>query len=1643
VRRHAKASSAGSISSRGSRLGSIRRGALATRASSPSADGSGASSTAHLARSRAFALPFGVALLATLVLVAGAAASKNVFTWIGTTSSGSLGGQLNTPQGVAVNNTGTGGASAGDIYVADSSNNRVDVFSSAGAFKFAFGQDVVSTGTDNAGTGFEVCKANPPSDDVCKAGITSVSPAPGGEMSLPQGIAINQSDGSIYVSDRGFIRVQKFSATGAFQAAWGQDVVNAGTGNNPAQPAKQSLTVDAAAGQFKLTFKGQTTGDLNYNDPPATIQTALQGLSTIGAGNATVTGGADCTAACTIAFASALNNSPQPLLTSSNGTTPLSGGTTSTAIIASTQTGSSGFEVCTPASTSCKTGVTGATAGAFASTFSGYLAVAPAGSPNAGDVLVADPANRRVQEFDSSGAFVRAFGFDVAATPTGSGTSFEVCSAAGFDVCKIAAASGSGSGQFANNTPTRIAEDSTGAIYTVEPATNFRVQQFTLPANVPTPQGAYVGASLTGTAATSTPTDVQIGAANHLYVVKAFTAGTGTPPATSAERRILEIDPTLNAGAGGLADTHMAGAAINSVNGLGVDGAAGRLLVSSTTSGHRVYMLDNPISPPALVVNDITTKTDTTATFTGTVDPQGGNVSGCKFQYSTDPSFSGATTVNENGCDSLAIGGGAQAVGESVTGLLPNTHYYVRLQASRPFVPNSTVTSFTKSFDTDSVPPVLTDPGATEVSDTSARLVVTIDPRNSATGYVFEYGTTPALGSSTAPLNIGGGTTPITVSQVVSGLAKDTDYWFRAVATNAFGSTASTQATFHTRAAPLPLPEDRAYEQVTPPDKNAGDASPVAFQALAHSAALAPGGDAAAFCTTSLFGEPANQLSKVCSPYVTRRTADGWRTLNPLPHYCPNDARTGGTYFYIGSPVVFPSPDFSHAAFDMYEYPGDCAVLDPTVASPSINLYRTDLGADPLAYDRLQPNGRDIFGDTLPKFLGSDDFGSIDFEGIGNQTADSPVGNFKKLYQWEQPGHDACSASSAAYDASLAACLSLISRDPGGFPFTGSARVPSWSTLGGNARDVASSVSADGNRAYFLANPASTNTGDGPEECLASEIACQVYLRESPDRQQSPLVNGSAGGATGELTAGSTAVANVTAPTAGAFAVGQTIASPAAISGHVTIAGCTPNCAAPTGLTLSAPAYASQAGAPLSAYSECADASRACTFPVSASECSASCGVPQPANFLAADSAGDVALFATCAKLTDASSASGSCGPIGPETDEPKGKLYRWDRDAAPGHRLIDLTADHEPADGSNPGFLGQLGMSDDAAAAGADAAPGNTVYFVARGQLVAGAPTFPFNYQSTKPSSGAKLYRWRWNGGDPTVDYLGPYTTFRFGGSSQSDIEYNLSEQRRRVTPDGRYLVIDSALALDPAVDRDADIDVYRWSQAEGWRCASCQLPGAASMGPADAGGQQEMTNPYFWELVSYEPAITLSDDGRVFFQSADSLLPADVNAPGCTHKDEFYFDLALSCQDVYEWDDGTLSLLSAGTPTSDGNVLVGSTPSGRDVLFYTRDKLVGWDKDGNMDIYDARVNGGFPEPPPRPPACDLDAGACEGPATVAPNVPGAGSAAFQGPGDPPAKHKQAKKKHHKKRKHKAKHRRRHHRAHRRAANDHRRAAR
>jgi hypothetical protein len=116
-------------------------------------------------------------------------------------------GQFNFPQGVAVDNsTNPLDMSVGDVYVVDVRNQRVEKFSSSGAFLLMFGGEV------NEATKGNVCFAG----EKCKSGTEGTENGQFETRNL-EGIYVAVGPtGTVYVGDEN--RVQEFSPEGVYQS---------------------------------------------------------------------------------------------------------------------------------------------------------------------------------------------------------------------------------------------------------------------------------------------------------------------------------------------------------------------------------------------------------------------------------------------------------------------------------------------------------------------------------------------------------------------------------------------------------------------------------------------------------------------------------------------------------------------------------------------------------------------------------------------------------------------------------------------------------------------------------------------------------------------------------------------------------------------------------------------------------------------------------------------------------------------------------------------------------------------------------------------------------------------------------------------------------------------------------------------------------------------------------------------------------------------------------------------------------------------------------------------------------------------------------------------------------------------------------
>lgn len=526
----------------------------------------------------------------------------------------------------------------GDVYVADTGNLRIVRFDSDGNFERAFGWGVAD-GSDE----FQVCASG--------CGVAQPGDA-GGQFSGagPTSMAIDQSDGSVYILDIGNYRIQKFDLDGNFEFALGWGV------------ADGSAELQVCTSGCQAGIAGSGNGQLG-NDPTS-IQIAVD--------------------------------------------------------------------------------------------------------PTTGHLLVPDPQNQRVEEFDSSGSFVRSFG------------------------------------TFPENQPQAVAVDSNGTIYTAESYPP-RVQKFT-------PNGGNLEQNdFIPDAAVSYLAGVTVDrGSNHPILI--------TQNPENGYMRAQEFDAS-----GNLVDQYLGALNTYSIPGLAFDSATGRGY--AVTGGSFVYVIDE-IGTPVVTIAPASQITATGATLNGTVNSQGAPPAHYHFEYSVEGSGEWVSTA-----DSIAPADSADhqvsAQVAPIAGLEPNTTYRFRLVAVKP--DNDQVVSAEETFTTGIAGPIVETVGSPYRTTTTARLDARLNPRGSATTYRFEYGLTSAYGQSAPATEADGGSglRSVLVSQWVEGLAPNTTYHYRLVASNASGTTVGDDMTVTTRTSdtlshghlPGPPNSDRNYELVSAVDQ--------------------------------------------------------------------------------------------------------------------------------------------------------------------------------------------------------------------------------------------------------------------------------------------------------------------------------------------------------------------------------------------------------------------------------------------------------------------------------------------------------------------------------------------------------------------------------------------------------------------------------------------------------------------------------------------------------------------------------------------------------------------------------------------------------------------------------------------------------
>jgi hypothetical protein len=371
---------------------------------------------------------------------------------------------------------------------------------------------------------------------------------------------------------------------------------------------------------------------------------------------------------------------------------------------------------------------------------------------------------------------------------------------------------------------------------------------------------------------------------------------------------------------------------------------------------------------------------------------------------------------------------------------------------------------------------------------------------------------------------------------------------------------------------------------------------------------------------------------------------------------------------------------------------------------------------------------------------------------------------------------------------------------------------------------------------------------------------------------------------------------------------------------------------------------------------QCIEPDKACTIQIDVSHGTGTSGAGV---FWDAGETGERVFFSDEKRLTP------GAGAMSEEPD-----LYEYDLETG---QLTDITP--EALAGGPANARGFSGSSED----------GSYLYFVAKGDLTG----------AQHNSQGATA-----QGGEPDL-YLYHEKTLTFiatllgksgfeGRPVEEDFddwqeapELRLTddgELRTRVSPNGVYVAFSSLNQLTHFANADAttgkpDKELFVYDAEDNQlACASCKA-GEKPLGSTDLPLPMRFSSEKPHGAPTYLSR-NVFDDGRVFFTSPDKLAPQDTNGTS----------------DVYEYAEGQTYLISTGT-SSAGSTFYDASPSGDDVFFVTAQSLVSADTDNSDSIYDARVDGGFTEPPLESETCGSELACRPGgegmPALITPATP------------------------------------------------------
>lgn len=372
------------------------------------------------------------------------------------------------------------------------------------------------------------------------------------------------------------------------------------------------------------------------------------------------------------------------------------------------------------------------------------------------------------------------------------------------------------------------------------------------------------------------------------------------------------------------------------------------------------------------------------------------------------------------------------------------------------------------------------------------------------------------------------------------------------------------------------------------------------------------------------------------------------------------------------------------------------------------------------------------------------------------------------------------------------------------------------------------------------------------------------------------------------------------------------------------------------------------------------------------SECTTCNPTPQPATYQGASASGEKVFFTSAQQLVNS------------DTDGTP-DLYEYDFASPTGHHLIQLSkggpGDFTPGAGAN--VQGVV----------ATASNGEHVYFVATGVLT----TLRNSFGEQAQAGADNLY------GVDTATLetkfiadlcSGPDETGADNDSkcSTPDSDAALWEEdasatrETQTTDDGQFLAFSTNAQLAPE-DRNDSQAAYRYNFSSGeltWISHPASGFTITANGGAGEGKNAEIAPINY----NFGAERDVNDWNRAISESGEDII--------FTTAEQLQADDQNKAADVYLWHNGEVHMISDGQSTGVGarqtlteSPFAGMSANGSDIFFFTSTKLVGQDEDELQDLYDARVDGGFPAPTSEPSCAGEE---CQGTLALVPEALRAG---------------------------------------------------